>query len=190
MILKKISQLFRKSERRKRQNKKVFNNYVFLVEKLPTFLYNNGSFIDTNTEDIIMANVKELLKAEENGSLSFGDYSLTQKTKLDEFSFEGDVYKVKTFQEITRLEKNGGVVYESVQGSAVHGYKETERQIAFETEAADDLQITLEVEPEKEYKVFVNDTNIGKLKSSLGGKISFSIELDAGETAKVQVVKL
>ena len=53
-----------------------------------------------------------------------------------------------------------------------------------------DLQITLEVEPEKEYKVFVNDTNIGKLKSSLGGKISFSIELDAGETAKVQVVKL
>ena len=43
-----------------------------------------------------------------------------------------------------------------------NGYKETERQIAFETEAADDLQITLEVEPEKEYKVFVNDTNIGK----------------------------
>ena len=48
-----------------------------------------------------MANVKELLKAEENGSLSFGDYSLTQKTKLDDFSFEGDTYKVKTFQEIT-----------------------------------------------------------------------------------------
>ena len=66
-----------------------------------------------------MANVKELLKAEENGSLSFGDYSLTQKTKLDDFSFEGDTYKVKTFQEITRLEKNGGVVYESVPGSAV-----------------------------------------------------------------------
>ena len=127
-----------------------------------------------------MANVKELLKAEENGSLSFGDYSLTQKTKLDDFSFEGDTYKVKTFQEITRLEKNGG---------AVHGYKETERQIVFETEAADDLQITLEVEPEKEYKVYVNDTNIGKLKSSLSGKISFSIELDAGETAKVQIVK-
>ena len=113
----------------------------------------------------------------------------TLQTKLDDFSFEGDTYKVKTFQEITRLEKNGGVVYESVPGSAVHGYKETERQIVFETEAADDLQITLEVEPEKEYKVYVNDTNIGKLKSSLSGKISFSIELDAGETAKVQIVK-
>ena len=42
---------------------------------------------------------------------------------------------------------------------------------------------------EGEYKVYVNDTNIGKLKSSLSGKISFSIELDAGETAKVQIVK-
>lgn len=162
---------------------------MFFVEKFSVFLYNNGNLTDINTEDITMANVKELLKAEENGSLSFGDYSLTQKTKLDDFSFEGDTYKVKTFQEITRLEKNGGVVYESVPGSAVHGYKETERQIVFETEAADDLQITLEVEPEKEYKVYVNDTNIGKLKSSLSGKISFSIELDAGETAKVQIVK-
>lgn len=168
----------------------IFNNYRFFVEKIPVFLYNNGSFTYINTEDITMANVKELLKAEENGTLSFGDYSLSQKTKLDDFSFEGNVYKVKTFQEITRLEKNGGVAYESVPGSAVHEYKETERQIVFETEAADDLQITLEVEPEKEYKVYVNDTNIGKLKASLSGKISFSIELNAGEVAKVQVVKL
>ena len=189
------SQLLRKQKRRKSRkiqqthSRIIFNNYVFFVEKFPVFLYNNGNLTDINTEDITMANVKELLKAEENGSLSFGDYSLTQKTKLDDFSFEGDTYKVKTFQEITRLEKNGGVVYESVPGSAVHGYKETERQIVFETEAADDLQITLEVEPEKEYKVYVNDTNIGKLKSSLSGKISFSIELDAGETAKVQIVK-
>ncbi len=137
-----------------------------------------------------MANVKELLKVEENGSLSFGDYSLEQKTKLADFPFEGNTYKVKTFQEITRLEKNGGVVYESVPGSAVHGYKETERQILFEAEAPDDIQITLEVEPEKEFKVFINDTNIGKLKSGLGGKINFSIEMEPGECAKVQVVKL
>ena len=67
---------------------------MFFVEKFPVFLYNNGNLTDINTEDITMANVKELLKAEENGSLSFGDYSLTQKTKVDEFSFEGDVYKV------------------------------------------------------------------------------------------------
>ena len=107
-----------------------------------------------------MANVKELLRTEENGTISFGDYSLDTKTKLSDFKFEDNTYKVKTFKEITRLEKNGGVVYESVPGSAVHDYKETERQIAFVVEAVDDIHITLEVEPEKEYKVFVDDTNI------------------------------
>ena len=137
-----------------------------------------------------MANVKELLRAEENGSISFGDYSLEAKTKLADFKYQDSVYKVKTFKEITRLEKNGGVVYESVPGSAVHDYRETERQIVFTVEAADDIHITLELEPEKEYKVYVDDTNIGRMKSNLGGKIDFSIELNAGESAKVDVIKL
>ena len=137
-----------------------------------------------------MANVKELLRTEENGTISFGDYSLEAKTKLADFKFEDKTNKVKTFKEITRLEKNGGVIYESVPGTAVHEYKESERQIAFIVEALDDIHITLEVEPEKEYKVYVDDTNIGKMRSSLGGKIDFSIELNEGETAKVQVVKL
>lgn len=137
-----------------------------------------------------MANVKELLRTEANGSISFGDYSLEAKTKLADFKYQDSVYKVKTFKEITRLEKNGGVVYESVPGSAVHDYRETERQVVFTVEAADDIHITLELEPEKEYKVYVDDTNIGRMKSNLGGKIDFSIELNAGESAKVDVVKL
>ena len=137
-----------------------------------------------------MANVKELLRAEENGSISFGDYSLEAKTKLADFKYQDSVYKVKTFKEITRLEKNGGVVYESVPGSTVHDYRETERQVVFTVEAADDIHITLELEPEKEYKVYVDDTNIGRMKSNLGGKIDFSIELNAGESAKVDVIKL
>ena len=137
-----------------------------------------------------MANVKELLRAGEYGSISSGDYSLEAKTKLADFKYQDSVYKVKTFKEITRLEKNGGVVYESVPGSAVHDYRETERQVVFTVEAADDIHITLELEPEKEYKVYVDDTNIGRMKSNLGGKIDFSIELNAGESAKVDVIKL
>ena len=54
-----------------------------------------------------MAAVKELLRAETDGTLSFGDYTLDSKTKLDGFDFQGDIYKVKTFKEITKLEKNG-----------------------------------------------------------------------------------
>ena len=44
-----------------------------------------------------MATVKELLRAENDGTLSFGDYTLASKTKKDGFEFKGDLYKVKTF---------------------------------------------------------------------------------------------
>ena len=40
-----------------------------------------------------MAAVKELLRAEADGALGFGDYTLSSKTKLDGFEFQGD-YKV------------------------------------------------------------------------------------------------
>ena len=50
-----------------------------------------------------MAAVKELLRAETDGTLSFGDYTLDNKTKLDGFDFQGDIYKVKTFKPSVRL---------------------------------------------------------------------------------------
>ena len=42
-----------------------------------------------------MATVKELLRAENDGTLSFGDYTLASKTKKDGFEFKGDLYKVE-----------------------------------------------------------------------------------------------
>lgn len=90
-----------------------------------------------------MAAVKELLRAEGDGTLSFGDYTLQSKTKLDNFEFEGDIYKVKTFSEITKLEKNGMFVYESVPGSSVERFKETEKGVIFEVSAPEDVQFTL-----------------------------------------------
>ena len=82
-----------------------------------------------------MASVKELLRAESDGTLSFGDYTLPAKTKKDNFEFEGDIYKVKTFAEITKLEKNGMFVYESVPGSAVENFKATADEVAFTVSA-------------------------------------------------------
>ena len=54
-----------------------------------------------------MAVVKELLRVEENGTLSFGNFELDTKSKLSDFEYNGDIYKVKTFKEITKLERNG-----------------------------------------------------------------------------------
>ena len=90
-----------------------------------------------------MAAVKELLKAEADGTLSFGDYTLGSKTKLDGFEFQGDIYKVKTFSEITKLEKNGMFVYESVPGTAVENFKATDQVVSFKVSGEKDAQFTL-----------------------------------------------
>ena len=70
-----------------------------------------------------MAVVKELIRTEDNGTISFGDYELSQKSKLSDYQHQGDMYKVKTFKEITKLERNGMFVYESVPGTAVFDLK-------------------------------------------------------------------
>ena len=98
-----------------------------------------------------MAAVKELLRAEGDGTLSFGDYTLASKTKKDNCEFAGDIYKVKTFSEITKLEKNGMFVYESVPGSAVENFKETDTEVTFSVSAGGDVQFTLELEPSMKY---------------------------------------
>ena len=137
-----------------------------------------------------MATVKELLRAENDGTLSFGDYTLASKTKKDGFEFKGDLYKVKTFAEITKLEKNGMFVYESVPGSTVENFKETETEVEFTVSAPEDVQFTLELEPEMEYAVTISGTDIGKMKTNLGGKLVLSIEMDPDQSYDVKVVKM
>lgn len=137
-----------------------------------------------------MAVVSELIRKENNGTISFGDYTLATKTKVSDFEHNGDIYKVKTFKEITKLEKNGLFVYESVPGTSVFGLNLEENQITFKVEGKTSSQITLELEPEKEYKVFVDDTNIGKMKTNLGGKLVVSVDLSENEQTDVKVVRL
>lgn len=56
-----------------------------------------------------MATIKELIRTEAAGGISFGNYELDTKTKLSDYEYDGDLYKVKTFKEITKLERNGMV---------------------------------------------------------------------------------
>lgn len=132
---------------------------------------------------------KEILRAENDGTLSFGDYTLTSKTKLDNYEFEGDIYKVKTFAEITKLEKNGLFVYESVPGSTVEGFKATDSEVAFKVSAPEDVQFTLELEPEGEYEVFIGGESAGKMTTNLSGKLSVSVELAGDDHKEIRVAK-
>ena len=136
-----------------------------------------------------MAMHQDLIRKENDGTLSFGDYTLDTKSKVSDFEHEGDLYKVKTFYEITKLEKNGLFVYESVPGTAVYNLGVTEREVSFYVNGKEDAQITLELEPEKEYKIFIDETNIGKMKTNLGGKLVLSVELNEDTKSEIKVIK-
>ena len=91
--------------------------------------------------------------------------------------------------EITKLEKNGIFVYESVPGSTVTDFTADGKEVSFSVEAAKDIGFTLELEPSQEYKVFLDEVELGTMKTNLGGKLNVSIELDEGKKAAVKVVK-
>ena len=137
-----------------------------------------------------MAAIKELLRAEENGTLSFGDYELAAKAKLSDFPFQGDLYKVKTFREITKLEKNEMFVYESVPGTAVTGLSITGDEMSFTVEGPEDAQITVELEADTEYEIFIDNAGTGVMKTNLGGKLSFSAELSGSGSVSVRIVRV
>ena len=125
-----------------------------------------------------MAAVSELIRTEADGTISFGDYTLSEKAKLDNFEHKGDLYKVKTCNEITKLERNGAFVYESVPGTTVHNFAAAATEVSFSVEGTEDVQITLELEAEAEYEITVDGMNAGKMKTNLGGKLSISVEID------------
>ena len=137
-----------------------------------------------------MSVVSELIRTEADGTISFGNYELPAKSKKSDFKHDGDLYKVKTFKEITKLERNGMFVYESVPGTAVSHLKATENGMSFTVECPTDAQITVELEEETSYQVFVDDKEVGEMKTNLGGKLVLSVELDSTESAAVRIEKM
>lgn len=134
-----------------------------------------------------MAAISELIRKEEDGTISFGDYTLGSKSKLDNYEFNGDMYKVKTFKEITKLERNGLFVYESVPGTAVMNFKQDEKTVDFIVEGPEDAQITLELAEATEYEISIDGKSAGTMKTNLGGKLSLSVELGDVDAVKIKV---
>ena len=136
-----------------------------------------------------MAVVEELLRGEADGAISFGNHKLAQKAKVEDFKHAGDLLKVKTYNEITKLEKNGMFLYESVPGTSVRDFKESENGVEFIVEGDEDAQITVGLTDDTEYEVFVAGQSVGTMKTGLGGKLSLSVELAAAGEVSVKIVK-
>lgn len=136
-----------------------------------------------------MSVINELIRTEENGTISFGNYMLDVKSKLEDYEHDGDLYKVKTFHEITKLERNGMFVYESVPGTTVTNFCVKNTEVAFTVSGAQDAQITIQLEDDMDYEVFTDGAAVGGMKTNMSGKLSLSVELSEGKAVDVKVVR-
>lgn len=126
-----------------------------------------------------MAIVVEALRLENDKTLSFGNYIVKEKQKVVDFDVDGDIYKIRTHNEVTRLSKNGKLLLETVPGATVHNLKVTDKLTTFSIEGFEDTLVTLELDSDANYSIYVNDVNIDKVKTGLSGKINFSVELNS-----------
>lgn len=136
-----------------------------------------------------MAVVVELIRSQEDGTLCFGNHTLDSKTKVEDYSAFGSLYKVKTFKELTKLERDGMFVYESEPGTSVNNFKALENGVAFTVSGAEDAMITVGLVEDTEYVVTVDGKNIGTIKTNLGGKLSFSVALDSEKEVDITIEK-
>ncbi len=136
-----------------------------------------------------MAAVEELIRTESDGSISFGNHSLQEKAKKEGFESSGDIYKVKTYATMTKLEKNGLFLYESVPGTSVSSLRESADGMSFVVSGGGDAQITVGLTEETDYNVNVDGTDVGRMTTNMGGKLVLSLELSEGEEKKVDITK-
>ena len=133
--------------------------------------------------------IEELICTEQDGTISFGNYKLGQKAKKSDFEYQGDMYKVKTYNEITKLERNDMFVYESVPGTAAEHFRVTDEGVEFTVEGIKDAQITVQLENDTDYEIYVNDSAVGNMMTNMSGKLSVSVELEEGISVPVKAVR-
>ena len=133
--------------------------------------------------------IEELICIEQDGTISFGNYKLGQKAKKSDFEYQGDMYKVKTYNEITKLERNDMFVYESVPGTAAEHFRVTDEGVEFTVEGSKDAQITVQLENDTDYEIYVNDSAVGNMMTNMSGKLSVSVELEEGISVPVEAVR-
>ena len=136
-----------------------------------------------------MAVVEELVRGEANGAVSFGNYRLDTKSKKEDVEIAGDLYKVKTFYEITKLEKNGMFVYESVPGTAVTDFQAWEDGLRFTVWGSKDAEITVQLEESAQYVITFDGEQHGLMETNRSGKLSMGVSLDEEKPVRVEITR-
>ncbi len=137
-----------------------------------------------------MPGIESLIRVEQDETISFGNYSLNEKSKKQDFEHQGDLYKVKTFYEITKLERNGMFVYESVPGTTVSNFTETDEGITCRLEGYKASQVTVQLEENTAYKIYEDGEVTGEITTNISGKLGINIDLEDGRPVELKILKV
>ena len=137
-----------------------------------------------------MPGIESLIRTEQDGTISFGNYSLNEKSKKQDFEHQGDLYKVKTFYEITKLERNGMFVYESVPGTTVSNFAEHNEGITCRLEGYKASQVTVQLEENTTYKIYEDGAVTGEITTNMSGKLGINIDLEDEKPVELKILKV
>ncbi|MCL1924959.1 MAG: endosialidase [Defluviitaleaceae bacterium] len=115
-----------------------------------------------------------------DGLLSFGNHEAEKKEKVEGFKHGENIYKVSTYKEATRLEKNEELVLETVPGTTIHDFnkKDDLSYVSFGIEGfPNSTIITVQLEEDSIYRITAGKDSLGSMKSNISGKIKFSVDL-------------
>lgn len=137
-----------------------------------------------------MGVIAEGIIVNSDNTISFGNHIATTKVKIDDYKIGEDTYKLRAYNEVTRLTINHILVFESTPGVTVHNFNYTKDKVNFKIEGNDNAQITLELEPNSEYKILLNGRLLDESKANaISGKLSFSFSFDK-KLDEVAIAKL
>jgi len=128
-----------------------------------------------------MSNLPKGIIAEKNGGLSFGDYTVSNKIKVNDFEYMGNIYSLRSHDLVTRFEKNGEMLIETVPGASVYDFVMDEKGCSFEIESSAGVQVTLGLVPDASYDLSIRGNKGSDIREEISvnrsGKLSFGIEL-------------
>ncbi len=120
----------------------------------------------------------EIIKINEDQTLNFGNYEVIEKQKVADFEYKGEKLAVKTHNEVTVLKSNDNLVIETIPGTVIENFSSEEGSVSFDIKGYKQTIVTLGVEPEVEYNVYIDGTKIDILTSKPSGKASFSLDVE------------
>ena len=130
-----------------------------------------------------------IISHSQDGGLNFGGFAFEKKQKQEGYVVNESVYKIKTHNEITRLERNDALLFETTPGSLITDFYLNDGLCAFNARGTGDTHITIELLPETTYRVVEDGINLGDCKTNKTGKIMFSAEL-TGNKKEFKVEKM